>query len=512
MSAAVVGRKRVCVFIAIMLVGVTCFAADEQPKLMPLPPIAPGLQLSRLFNDHMVLQRDTKVKVWGWADSGDKIAVEFAGQKKSATTAPDGSWEVVLDPMTANATGRTLTVRSAASSQKLEIKDVLVGEVWLLGGQSNMAFPFWIRSDGFDKAQIEANPQYRNIRCVTTLNGFGPDWNRLAWVQKEPQKEIPFKHKWVVFGPDCAPLHGPNFSAFGFFFAKNLYDQLKVPIGLLDTSVGGTLAHYWASAEAQKQIPELEPFFKEPIWTPGCLYNSTIWPIRNMSFRGAALYLGENNSMTKPISIFEPTYRAVVASWRQTFNQPAMPFLIVQTSACDNEKHLYRPGDHNLIQEAQFRIHRDTPKTGFVVTHDDLHTDLHVIRKQSHGERAMRWAMAEVYAKSLPPGKKPQTWGSPAFKSAEKKGNKLILQFDVMPGDELKLNDVPAGFAVAGEDKQFAEAQAELVNKTTVAVWSDKVEKPVAARFGWSSRPYINLWTTSGLPVTSFRTDDWPLK
>jgi hypothetical protein len=127
--------KRICVLIAIMLFGVPCDAKIEKPKLMPLPPIAPGLQLSRVFNDHMVLQRDTKVKVWGWAAPGEKVAVEFAGQTKSATAAGDGSWQVVLDPMSANTTGRTLTVRSVASSQKLEIKDVLVGEVWLLGGQ-----------------------------------------------------------------------------------------------------------------------------------------------------------------------------------------------------------------------------------------------------------------------------------------------------------------------------------------------------------------------------------------
>jgi sialate O-acetylesterase len=486
--------------------------SNDPPKLLPLPPIAPGLQFSRLFNDHMVLQRETKVKVWGWAAAGEKVAVEFAGQTKSAMTAADGSWLVALDPMPANATGRTLTVRSVGSSEIAEVKDVLVGEVWLLGGQSNMAFPFFVRNDGFDKAQIEANPQYQAIRCVSTLHGpwADPDWEKLDWVHKEPQKDIPFKRDWVVFGPECLILHGKAFSAFGFFFAKNLYDQLKVPIGLVDTSVGGTLAHYWAPADAQKKIPELKPLFQEPIWAPGCLYNSTIWPIRNMSFRGAAFYLGENNSLTEPISMFEPTYRAVIASWRQTFSYPAMPFLTVQISAGDNEKRVYQPGACNLIQEAQFRIHRTTPHTGFVVTADDLHTDFHVLRKQSHGERAMRWAMAEVYAKSLPSGKRTPTWGSPAFKSVETKGNKLILNFDVMSGEELKLSGVPAGFVVAGQDKQFFEAQAELVNKTTVAVWSDKVEKPVAARFGWSSRPYINLWTASGLPVSPFRTDDWP--
>ncbi len=504
--------KRIYFLIATMLVTGICSAKEEQPKLMPLPAISPGLQFSRLFNDHMVLQRDAKVKVWGWATSGEKVAVEFAGQTKSTTTAVDGSWQVELDPMSANATGQTLTVSSASSGQKVEIKDVVIGEVWLLGGQSNMAFPFWIRSDGFDKTQVEANPQYRNIRCVTTLNGFNPDWVKLDWVHKDPQKEIPFKNEWVVFGPDCTPDWAPNFSAFGFFFAKNLYDQLKVPIGLVDTSVGGTLAHYWAPADAQKKIPVLELFFTLPIWTPGCLYNSTIWPIRNMKFRGAAFYLGENNSMTDPLSIFEPSYRAVISSWRQTFQYAEMPFLIVQTSACDDAKHLYRPGNHNLIQQDQFLIHRTTPKTGFVVTADDLHTDLHVLRKQSHGERAMRWAMAEVYAKSLPPGTKAPTWGSPAFKSLETQGSKLILHFDVMPGEELKLTGDPAGFVVAGEDKMFSEAQAELVSKTSIAVWSDKVNKPIAARFGWSSRPILNLWTASGLPLSPFRTDDWPLK
>jgi sialate O-acetylesterase len=500
-------------FIAVLLIGMTSISVGgEPPKLLPLPPIAPGLQLSRLFNDHMVLQRETPLKIWGWAASGEKLTVEFAEQRKSTTVAADGSWQVVLDPMPANATGRTLTVRSDTSNQQSAIHDVLVGEVWLLGGQSNMAFPFFVRNDGFDKAQIDANPQYQAIRCVSTLHGpwADPDWEKLDWVQKDPQKEIPYKREWVVFGPECLVLHGKAFSAFGFFFAKNLYDQLKVPIGLVDTSVGGTLAHYWASAESQKNIPELEPFFKEPVWTPGCLFNSTILPLKNMSFRGAAFYLGENNSLTKPISIFEPTYRAVITSWRQAFNKPEMPFLMIQTGAGGDVHNIYSPSDFNLVQEAQLRIHRTTPNTGFVVTADDLHTDLHVLRKQSHGQRASRWAMAEVYAKSVPPRTKLQTWGSPAFKSSETKGNKLILHFDVMPGDELKLTGTPAGFVVAGEDKQFVEAQAEWIDKTTVAVWSDEVGSPVAARFGWALRPYINLWTVSGLPVSPFRTDNWP--
>jgi len=508
-SILAIALKGMYFFISVMLVGMTSIVVGaEPPKLFPLPPIPPGLQLSRLFNDHMVLQREMPVKVWGFADAGSDVVVAFAGQTRTAKAEQDGRWVAKLKSMDACAEGRDMVV--TCGTNKVTLKDVLVGEVWLLGGQSNMAMPFWVRSDGFDKALIDANPQYRNIRCVTTLNGYSPDWWKLDWVHKEPQKDIPFKNEWVVFGPHCVPLHGKSISAFGFFFAKNLYDQLKVPIGLVDTSVGGTLAHYWASVDAQKKIPELEPFFQAPIWTPGCLYNSTIWPIRSMSFRGAAFYLGENNSLTKPISIFEPSYRAVISSWRQTFSKPEMPFLIVQTGAGGEGPNVYSPSDFNLVQEAQLRIHRTTPHTGFVITTDELHSDMHVMRKQPHGERAMRWAMAEVYAKSVAPNTKLQTWASPAFKSSETKGNKLILHFDVLPGDELKLTGTPVGFVVAGEDKLFSEAQAELIDKTTVAVWSDKVEKPVAARFGWSLRPFIKLWTVSGLPVSPFRTDTWP--
>ena len=147
-----------------------------------------------------------------------------------------------------------------------------------------------------------------------------------------------------------------------------------------------------------------------------------------------------------------------------------------------------------------------------MVTTDEVHGDLHIIRKQSHGERAVRWAMAEVYPKSLPAGKRPPTWGTPVFKSAETKDNKLIVRMATMDGEALVLKGEPAGFVVAGDDKLFHEANAEVVDKTTVVLTSDKVAKPVAARFGWSGTPYINLWTESGLPVSPFRTDDWPLQ
>ncbi|MEI7898935.1 MAG: sialate O-acetylesterase [bacterium] len=494
----------------LMLGGMQTGAAEKEgPKLAPITPVPPGLQVSRLFNDHMVLQRERPVKVWGFADAGSEVAVAFAGQTRTAKADKDGRWVTKLKSMDACAEGRELVV--TCGTNKVTLKDVLVGEVWLLGGQSNMSFPLWVRNDGFTRENAAAHPEYSAIRCVSTLHleFADPPYNKLDWVQHEPQKELPFKRDWVVFGPQCIQTHAPSFSAFGFFFAKNLYEQLKVPVGLIDTSVGGTLAHYWAPGAEQKNIPGLEESYKSEFWFPGCLYNSTIWPIRDMSIRGAWFYLGENNAMTKPMSIFEPTYRTVIDSWRKTFDQKKMPFGIVQTAGCASGKIVYGPGPHSIVQEAQLRIQRTTPNTGIVITTDEGGSDLHIGRKQPHGERAVRWAMAEVYRNSLPRGQNPKTWGTPVFKSAETKESKLIVKMETMDGEALVLKGEPAGFVVAGADKKFYEAKAEVVDKTTVALSSDKVAKPVAARFGWSGWPYINLWTESGLPVSPFRTDDW---
>ena len=491
------------------------FAQEPEPAAIPA-----GLSLARIFNHHMVLQRGKPVKVWGWADKSQVITVSFAGQTKTATAGADRSWAVQLDPLQTRFDGRELAV-SSSSGEGVRIKDVLVGEVWLCGGQSNMSFPLWVRPDGFVKADADKFPF---IRAISTLHGefadppydvrktaAGETW--LIWAQKEPQPTLPFAREWMVFGPEALRLHGQPFTAVGFYFAKKLYEQLKVPVGIVDTSVGGTLAHYWASVEELRKLPELARTFEKPSppWYPGCLYHTTILPIRDFSMRGALFCLGENNAMNaENTAIFEGPYRAVIKTWRDTFGQPEMPFCIIQTANCGSRQEIYGPGWTHLVQEAQLRIHLTTPHTGFVVTADDLHGDLHVMRKQPIAERAVRWAMAEVYPDALPDRTKRPTWRGPIFKSAETQGNRLVLNFETIGNEALTLTGAPAGFVVAGEDRRFFEAQAELVGKTSVAVWSDKVPKPVAARCGWAGRPYLNLRTESGLPASPFRTDDWP--
>jgi sialate O-acetylesterase len=213
---------------------------------------------------------------------------------------------------------------------------------------------------------------------------------------------------------------------------------------------------------------------------------------------------------TENVALLKWPHRVVIKTWRDTFGQPAMPFCIIQIANCGGNQQLCGPGGTQIVQEAQLRIHLTTPHTGFVVTADDLHSDLHVLRKQSIAERAVRWATADVYPDALPDKAKRPTWRGPILKSAEPKGGRLVLDFETMGNEALKLTGTPTGFVVAGEDRDFLEAQAELVGKTSVAVWSDKVSKPVAAQFGWAGRPYLNLRTESGLPASPFRTDDWP--
>ncbi len=513
------GTALVCTVCAMAVRLCPIQAAEPPPAPAGIPP---GLGLARIFSHHMVLQRGRPVKVWGWADTGQQVTVNFAGQTKTATAGTDRSWTVQLDPLQASFEGRELTVSSSGGAG-MTLKDVLVGEVWLCGGQSNMSMPLWVRSDGFEKSDADKFPF---LRAISTLHGefadppydvkktpTGETW--LIWAQKEAQPTLPFVREWMVFGPDAMKLHGMPFSAFGFYFARKLYEQLKVPVGIVDTSVGGTLAHYWASVKELRKLPEMAHVFEKPSapWFPGCLYHTTILPMRGLAVRGAVFYLGENNAMgADNIALFEGPYRAVIKTWRDTFGQPDMPFCIIQTANCGRSQQVYGPGGTQIVQEAQLRIHLTTPHTGFVVTADDLHSDLHVMRKQSIAERAVRWAMAEVYPDSLPDKAKRPTWRGPLLKSAEPKGDRLVLHFETMGNEALKLTGTPVGFVVAAEDRKFAEAQAELVGRTSLALWSDKVPKPVAARFGWAGRPYLNLATESGLPASPFRTDDWPLK
>ena len=508
----------------------------------PLPELhAAELKLASFFSDHMVLQRDKPVKVCGWADAGATVKVAFAGQNETAKAGADGSWLAKLKALPASADGRDLVV--TCGSANVRIKDVVVGEVWLLGGQSNMEMPLWWRDDGKEIA--------KGTRLV--LDTDHP-WLRILRVPREASRTPveTFDAEWhVAKSKDKATS---EFSALGYFIGTQLHEKIGVPIGLVDTSWGGTIASAWCSREALDAIPEATEMVKNKItaadtWTedgakkefaeaisdwekrvaaakaankgipgkpslktdpakdrnfPAGSFNAMIWPLRQMTWRGVFFYQGENNLFDK-VDPFDKTFPAVATTWRKTFGEPALPFCIFQICGWGRGPRLYLPDDKRpVLQELQLKTHLALPGTGFVVTGDYPHTDIHPLRKQPIAERAVRWARAEVY------GEKGVTWGTPVFQSMKKEGARLILNFSTPGNEALKLTGEPAGFVIAGADGKFVEAKAEIVGRTSVAVWSDKVAEPAHVRYVWSDNGIFNLRTESGLPVSVFRTDDFP--
>lgn len=237
---------------------------------------------------------------------------------------------------------------------------------------------------------------------------------------------------------------------------------------------------------------------------PAAPFNAMIWPLRRMAIRGVFLCQGENNyfDRTDP---YPKTFPAVVTSWRKAFGDEQLPFCLFQICGWDHQDRLYWQTKLPIIQEAQHKAQLALLHTGLVVTADHPHTDIHPIVKQPIAERAVRWARAEVY------GEKGVMWGTPVCQSTKKEGKRLILSFRTPGNEALKITGEPAGLVIAGKDGKFLEARAEVVDRTSVAVWNDQVADPVAVRYAWSQRAICHLYTESGLPAGPFRTDDWPI-
>ncbi|MFM7150956.1 MAG: hypothetical protein ACKO23_14035, partial [Gemmataceae bacterium] len=235
---------------------------------------------------------------------------------------------------------------------------------------------------------------------------------------------------------------------------------------------------------------------------PSGPFNAMIWPLRHMTLRGVFFYQGENNFFDR-VDPFAQTFPGVVVSWRKAFGDDQLPFCIIQICGWENADRVYWQTKLPIIQEQQHRAHLSLPGTGFVVTGDHPHVDIHPMRKRPIAERAARWARAEVH------GEKGLTWGSAVLESSRKDGQRILLRFKVPGGEKLRLTGKPSGFALCGPDRKFIEANAEMIDDNTIAVWSEKVTEPTSVRYAWSQRGAFRLYTETGLPVGPFRTDDW---
>lgn len=508
------------------------------------------LSLSPVFSDHMVLQRDKPVLVWGWADPDSVVAVSLAGQSVTASATADGSWIARLSPLAASSQSMELTV--TAGTRTIRIKDVLVGEVWLLGGQSNMEMPLWLRgeSDGMknaDGTRLVVGTDHPWLRVMTVPQQASPEPQDRFSQDQEDGDGVP-GGRWFVSEPKHRAISG--FSALGYFIGVQLHERLGVPIGLIDTSWGGTIAAAWNSRASLDSIPESSPLVRRKAaeaaaWSkegaqqqldaalaqweqqkiaaaaagtnpqgkpelkpdpgqdrnfPAGPFNAMIWPLRHLSLRGVFFYQGENNFFDHE-DPFAKTFPAIVSSWRHAFKEPDLPFCLFQICGWENADILYRQTKLPILQEAQHKAHLALPHTGFVVTADYPHVDIHPVVKRVIAERALRWARSEVYGESAVP------WGSAALKSSHRDGSRMILKFQTPANEAILVRGDPCGLVIAGPDRKFHEAKARVVNLTSLEVWSDQVPDPIMVRHAWSQRAIFRLTTASGLPIGPFRTD-----
>lgn len=444
---------------------------------------AEALSLASVFSDNMVLQRGRPVPIWGTADPGAMVEVDFCGQQASAIADAAGTWSATLDRLTASVDGKSLVVRSG--NDTISIDNVLVGDVWLCSGQSNMQMPLKDTDGGKKFAEEHGdNPRMRLLMVPKKFTASPQDAQ---------------DGKWELATPESAS----QFSAVGFSFGALLADSpaLKdVPIGLIDSSFGGTTAEGWISAA------ELATFDKDELGNsmfgqPTEHYNAMIRPLVPLAIRGVVWYQGESNS-DRP-AIYGSLLDTLIASWRRDFQSPNLPFIVIQLPAYNQP---FQRNYFTWIREQQANVARQTAGVSLVVTYDTHDgSDLHPREKLLIGKRAADSARAEVYGEALPAS-------GPQYAQHRVDGDKVHIDFDTH-GEKLRTTDggrSVRGFQLAASDGDFKFARGAIVDDDTVVVSSPRVAAPREIRFAWGGVPDANLVSTANLPAAPFRTDDLP--
>ena len=447
------------------------------------------VKLPTIFSDNMVLQQQSQVAVWGWAKPNAGVSVTGSWNKKSYSVKSDaqGYWRLKIETPAASFTPYTLTI---SDGKAVTLKNILIGEVWVCSGQSNMEMPM----KGFGNEPIAGGPEAiimssnPGIRCFTVTK-----------VSKAaPQDDC--KGTWEIAAPNTTP----NFTATGYFFGRLLNQALNVPIGLIHTSWGGSRIEAWMSPSAMKDIPgkpipATDADITNTIGSPTVLYNGMIYPILGYGIRGAIWYQGESNR-DEP-ALYIKMFDAMVREWRNLWGVGEFPFYY-----CQIAPYFYGGGTNSgYIREAQAKGMITTPNTGMAVLMDaESIRSIHPPKKRDAGERMALWALAKTY------GMDRMHYRSPEVKSLEIEGRVAILTFDFVGGSGLTTYGKELlNFQVAGENKRFAPAKAALAGNK-VYVFSPSVPNPVAVRYCWDDTSGTELFTVEGnLPVSSFRTDEW---
>ena len=485
------------------------------------------VKLSPPFGDHMVLQREMRVPVWGTADPGEKVTVTLADRTAIAVASAEGRWKLSLPPMRAGGPF-TMTV---TGKNTVSITAVLVGEVWLCSGQSNMEFTLDRATGGIDEAAAANDPQLRML----TVGG------KLAY---QPEQSV--GGEWKVVNPQTAP----KMSAVGYFFGKELRKRLGVPVGLINASMGWTPAESWVSREAMmadpelkhdivdrwdfwiQQFPRAQAFYQKKLadWKveddaakaagkpepaqpkapsspefshrASCLFNGMIAPLIPYAMRGVIWWQGETN--VERGYQYRKLFPALIRDWRQRWGQGDFPFLFVQLAAVGDWTPDPAGSRWSELREAQAMTARDVPRTGMVVALDvGEKKDVHPKNKREIGRRLALAALAVAYHQKV-------AYSGPVYQSMKVDGDRIRIQFTGSDRGLATAGGEPlTGFTVAGADRVFHPAAA-VIEGGAVVVSSKDVPEPAAVRYAWLDFPTANLTDSTGLPASPFRTDDWP--
>lgn len=480
------------------------------------------IRLPAIIGDNMVLQQRSSAVIWGWAQPGEEIRIQASWLHKPlvVTAGEDGKWQGTLK--TAKA-GGPYTIRFSASDT-IDVKNVMLGEVWLASGQSNMEF-FVGKATGWrtgttNYEAVIATANHPDIRMIDVENKVADT------------EQTDFNGKWTV----CSPQTVADFSAVAYFFAKEIELSTGYPIGIINSTWGGTPAESWTKKQVLENNPDFQPILarydqqvrdypeasgkytaayqkwkadnndtkaqapKKPAdpslnsKSPCKLYNGMIAPLIPYTLKGVIWYQGESNAVRG--YQYRTLFPAMINSWRQDWHSPRLPFYFVQISP-----HRSQNPD---IRESQLVTYHTTPYTGIVVTTDNGDSlDIHPRNKELVGKRLSLWALHNQY------GKKKIEVSGPLYKSMKIEDGRIRIKFDYAKGLRPQ-NSSLTEFTIAGSDQVFVPARASIEGNTVV-VWSDEIKDPVAVRFAWRNIPRADLYNGAGLPASPFRTDNWKI-
>jgi sialate O-acetylesterase len=447
------------------------------------------IKVGSILGDNMVLQRNTEVKLWGKADPNQKLSIVTDWNKAKTNTVcnKDGNWLIKIKTTEA---GGPFTITITSSKEKLTLKNILLGEVWLCSGQSNMELPItgWGDQPINGSNDILLNANNDNIRLFTVKRN----------TSVTPQESC--DGKWLVSSSESVA----TFSAVGYLYARQLQQSLKVPVGIINSSWSGTRIQPWMSKENISKFPvslaQVTPESTPPHQKASATYNGMIAPILNYFIKGAIWYQGEGNIGSKE---YPALMEAMVANWRKDFGVGQFPFYFVQIAPYwyNNSKAI----NSAIQRDEQLKASLIIPNSGMISTMDiGEEKCIHPAEKETVAKRLAYWAFAETY------GVNGISYKSPTYKSFTIKDSVALISFDNAPNGLSTFGKEVESFEVAGQDSIFYPAKMSITSRQ-VRVWSAQVKVPIAVRYGFCNFPKTNgyLYNTARLPVPSFRTDNW---